>query len=267
MADNFYLSARLYQLALTQELLGTTIEGWHRFSGGGRVHESHTRPLSRAAPQKKVSEQPSSWPFGGDTIPIVNGKGGVLLPLVEDDGDSLAPWVLHAYQHSAGGGEDPSCPLFLQGAAEAGADDTAVGNYEAAFSWSELDPSLPLLTVVSQCNASCWANATCGAWDLIKVTPSSGKTKPTCGLYALGVAAGCSRDSNQWAGSKQPLPLPAPRQPVMQEWTLPLSWVGHTVEAISLTPAGEEPGWVSVTGRQLKVNVTPSFPIRITASS
>ena len=82
MADNFYLSARIYQLALTQELLGTTAEGWHRFRGGGRVHSSHTRPTENV--QAGRVTPPSSWPFGGDSIPIVDSKGGALLPLVRE---------------------------------------------------------------------------------------------------------------------------------------------------------------------------------------
>ena len=268
MADNFYLSARVYQLALTEELLGTTGEGWHRFRGGGRVHAAHTRPPSSSGAPLADVPQPSSWPFGGDVIPIVNGRGGALLPLVQADGASLAPYTLHAYQKSQGGGgaPDPTCPLFLPGAATQGADNTAVGDYGAAALWTELDPTLPLLTVVSQCNASCWQNATCGAWDLIKVTPTSGKTKPTCGLYALGAAIGCQRDSNQWAGAKAPLPMPAPGAPIQQLWKLPLSWVGKAVSAVSLTPQGEAPAGVSVSGRDLHVNCTPSFPVRLTAS-
>ena len=260
MADSFYLSARVYQLALTEELLGTTAEGWHRFTGGGRVHAAHTRPGLAGVPQ------PSSWPFGGDAIPIVNGRGGALLPLVQADGATLAPFTLHAYQKGAGGGApDPTCPLFLPSAAQ-GADNTAVGDYGAAAQWTELDPALPLLAVVGQCNASCWANASCGAWDLIKVTPTSGRTRPTCGLYALGTAVGCVRDGNQWAGAKAPLPLPAPSAPTQQLWRLPLSWVGRAVSAVSLTPQGEAPAGVSVSGRDLRVNCTPSFPVRLTAS-
>ena len=142
-----------------------------------------------------------------------------------------------------------------------------MGDYSAAAVWTELDPSLPLLTVVEQCNATCWANASCGAWDLIKVTPSSGKTKPTCGQFAIGAAFGCTRDSNQWAGAKAPLPLPPAPQVVEQAWTLPLSWVGQTVTAVSLTPQGETPAGVVVNGRSLMVNVTPGFPVRLTAST
>jgi hypothetical protein len=266
MADNFYLTARVYQLALTEELLGTTAEGWHRFRGGGRVHASHTR--SALSVQSGRVPTPSTWPFGGDSIPIVDGKGGALLPLVSTHGDTLSPWLLHAYQHSSGSPPyDPTCPLFLPGSAEIGADNTSVGDYASAAFWTELDPTLPLLTVVAQCNASCWANASCGAWDLIKVTPSSGKTKPTCGQFAVGAAVGCARDTNQWAGAKAPLPLPPAQQVIQQAWTLPLSWVGRAVAAVSLTPQGEAPTGVLVNGRDLMVNVTPGFAVRLTAAA
>lgn len=262
MADNFYLSARVYQLALTQELLGTDAEGWHRFRGGGRVHVTHTRAAALPG-----APQPSQWPFGGDAIPIVDGKGGALLPLVEAGGDALAPWVLHAYQRSAGAAPpDPACPLFVAGEAERGADNTAVGDYGAAAAWFELDPALQPPAAAAICNASCWNSSSCSAWDLIKVTPSSGKTKPTCGLFAAGTAAGCARDPNQWAGAKAPLPLPAPGAPTQQQWVLPLSWVGKAVTGVSLTPEGEAPAGVSVAGRALRVNCTPSFPVRLTAT-
>jgi len=261
MADNFYLSARVYQLALTQELLGTTADGWHRFSGGGRVHASHTAARGRGA----QVPQPSSWPFGGDAIPIVDGKGGALLPLVEPGGDALSPLVLHAYQRSAGAPPDPTCPLFTPAAA-AGADNTAVGDYGDAGIWFALPASLSAPAAAAACNASCWANATCAAWDLIKVTPSSGKTQPTCGLFGPGVAAGCTRDPNQWAGAKAPLPIPAPAATLQQTWTLPLAWVGRALTAVSLTPQGEAPAQVRAEGRTLLVNVTPAYAVRISAS-
>jgi hypothetical protein len=262
MADNFYLQARIYQLALTQELLGTDAAGWHRFRGGGRVHASHTRAAGGGALPRVP--QPSTWPFGGDSIPIVDGKGGALLPLVNADGEGLAPWVLHAYQRSAGAAPDPTCPLYVPGEATAGADNTAVGDYGDAAVWTELDPALPAAAAAAACNASCWANASCGAWDLIKVTPSSGRTKPTCGQFAPGAAVGCSRDANQWAGAKGPLPMPAPHAPVAQAWTLPLSWVGREVRAVTLTPQGEAPAQAFVNGRSLSVNCTPALAVRLT---
>ena len=36
------------------------------------MHASHTAARGRGA----QVPQPSSWPYGGDTIPIVDGKGG-----------------------------------------------------------------------------------------------------------------------------------------------------------------------------------------------
>ena len=65
----FYTRARLYQLALTDELLGIA-DGVNLFRGGGRVTASHTT----AAP-------PSTWPFGSDVIPVATA-GGVFVPLV-----------------------------------------------------------------------------------------------------------------------------------------------------------------------------------------
>ena len=93
---------------------------------------------------------------------------------------------------------------------------------------------------MAQCNATCWANATCAAWDLIKVTPSSGKTVPWCGLYSH--PAGCADDPNQWAGAKAPLPQPPLPEGGNQTWVLPLSWVGSIVTATTITPSGPVPG-------------------------
>jgi hypothetical protein len=111
MSDNFWLKAKLYQLALTEELLGTDAAGWHRFRGGGRVHRWHVGlsahaadadadAAAAAAPPGNVP-RPSTWPFGGDDIPIVKLFGRVLMPLVLPDGATLAPNVLHAYVMSS----------------------------------------------------------------------------------------------------------------------------------------------------------------------
>ena len=102
---------------------------------------------------------------------------------------------------------------------------------------------------------------------MIKVTPTSGKLKPLCSLYAT--ARGCEGDGNQWAGVKAPLPVPAPEDTVTQTWRLPLSWVGATVSAVSLTPSGPMPGTpaVLVSGRNLTlVGVQPGFAVRLTAA-
>ena len=93
-------------MALTDELLGAADEaGYYRFSNGGRVHSSHAHGTPSAL------SPPSSWPFGGDVIPVANGVS-VLVPLVTPDG-SLHPHVLHAYTWSAISPQpDPACPLF-----------------------------------------------------------------------------------------------------------------------------------------------------------
>jgi hypothetical protein len=273
MADQFWGAAAVYQLALTQELLGTSAGGWHVFGGGGRVHSSHTGPAAAAAARlgARAVPHPSTWPFGGDAIPIVNGHGGVLLPRVLPDGTTLAPNTLHAYQDSAGAGPpyDPACPLFHPATAAAGADNTALGNYGAADAWVEYEAALPSLAAAQRCNASCYALSNCSAWDLIKVTPSSGRTKPTCGLFTATRPVGCRADSNQWAGAKAPLPLPPAPDATTQTWTLPLAWVGRALTATSLTPQGPQAGLVQVLvqGRNLTlVGMTPSWAVRIEAA-
>ena len=270
MADNFWGAAAVYQLALTEELLGTDAQGWHSFTGGGRVHASHTHPAAAAAAALSASAvpHPSTWPFGGDAIPIVNAQGGVLLPRVQLDGATLAPYTLHAYQASGGAGPpyDPTCPLFTA-AAPLGADNTAVANYAAADSWTEYEASTPSLAAAQRCNASCWATPWCLAWDVIKVTPSSGRTQPTCGLYRAPV--GCRADPNQYAGARAPLPLPPQPDATTQTWTLPLSWVGKAVTATSLSPEGPLPGavQVSISGRNLTLTgITPSWAVRLEAA-
>jgi hypothetical protein len=279
-ADAFYLAARVYQLALTDELLGVGLQaggrGPHRFARGGAIQQAHAlrrgmtvRGMLAAA--LRDVPQPSTWPYGGDVITILDGKGGAFLPLVQADGATLDPDVMHAYQASAGvPPPDPGCPLF-----QAAPDDFLAANNTALGDWAsppyasyELDPAAPELDSVRACNASCWANASCAGWDLIKVTPTSGKTKPLCSLYTDPV--GCEGDPNQWAGVKAPLPIPPPAAGVKQTWTLPLSWVGATVTAVSLTPQGPVPGVPTVTidGRNLTLTgVMPAYAVRLTRSS
>lgn len=98
-----------------------------------------------------------------------------------------------------------------------------------------------------------------------QVTPDSGKTAPVCGLFAHPV--GCASDPNQWAGTKAPLPLPGPSEGVTQTWVLPLSWLGSSVAAVSLSPDGPVPGVpeVLLSGRNLTlVGVQPAWPVRLT---
>jgi hypothetical protein len=191
------------------------------------------------------------------------------MPLVLPDGVTLAPNVLHAYVGSQGEEPpyDPSCPLFTA-AGFSGKDNTALGNYAEADSWQDYDASLPSLQAAQRCNASCWANATCTAWNLIKVTQSSGKTQPTCGLFTATPPVGCRSDPNQFAGAKAPLPVPP--DATTQKWTLPLSWVGKQVVATSLTPNGPVTGQVSVLveGRNLTLaGMTPTWAVRLEVAS
>lgn len=120
-ADSFYSGARVYQLALTEELLGRSADGGPlRFTGGGAIRPEHTRAGGGVAALRSGIPQPSTWPYGGDAIPIVDGRGGYLLPLVLADGATLDPGTLHAYQLSAGPQPDPDCPLYQVGGRGAG---------------------------------------------------------------------------------------------------------------------------------------------------
>jgi hypothetical protein len=79
---------------------------------------------------------------------------------------------------------------------------------------------------------------------------------------------GCRADPNQFAGARVPLPLPPAPDATTQSWTLPLSWAGRALSATSLTPAGPQPGLVTVLvqGRNLTlVGMTPGWPVRIEA--
>jgi hypothetical protein len=289
-----------------------------RSAGGGEIRREHTLGPNRKRPAiAKPGDvpAPSKWPYGGDTIPIVDGFGGYLVPLLLDDGATLDPNTLHAYQVSNGvPPPDPSCALF-ETAGYLGANNTALSNYGSPD--YNFNLNLPenevraaerggggggggllglvadsllcaptLLQAVAQCNATCWANASCAAWDLIKVTPSSGKTQPWCGIYSHPV--GCVSDPNQWAGAKAPLPFPKPNEEGNQTWMLPLSWVGSTVTATTITPSGPVPGtpqvraavkcaWcgpchppppdplqVVINGRSMKlVGVAKAMPVRL----
>lgn len=251
IADSFYLKARVYQLALTDELLSSSGSVF-RFRGGGVVQEAHARG--------RVWElsPPSSWPYGGDSIPIVSGTS-VLVPLVMPNGQ-LSSDTLHSYQWSATPGPDSNCPLY--GPGYTGADNTCLSNWASPpLASFNLSASLPEMQAVAACNASCWGNSSCGAWDMIKVTPFSGKSKPLCLLFAS--ATGCGSDPNQWAGVKAPLPIPSSNNIT---WTLPLSWVGHPVSSVTLTPSGPLPSQgVVIQGRQMTlVDITPGWPVRIT---
>ena len=54
---------------------------------------------------------------------------------------------------------------------------------------------------------------------------------------------------------------------VTQSWMLPLSWVGATVTAVSISPNGEVPGQSTllIDGRILTImGVIPGWPVRLT---
>ena len=271
MSDNFWLVGKLYQLALTEELLGTDETGWHRFGNGGHVHRSHHHYPPAQSKYENPVPRPSVWPFGGDSIPIVNGKGGVLMPLIIPSGEStsLSPNVLHAYQSSSSAQPpvDPSCALFNASRCTGGADNTAVGNYASADVWVNYEATLSSLEAAERCNASCWSNASCTAWNLIKVTPASGRVVPTCGIFTTALPVGCTADPNQFAGTKLPLPLPpSPDATITQSWTLPLFWVGKNISVTELTPTGPVVGSVEIliNGRNLTLTgMTPAWAVRI----
>jgi hypothetical protein len=278
IADDFYLSGRLYQLALTDELLGNGTDergapSHHRFRRGGRIQHRHVDQHKRRAAPAPLADSygpPSTWPFGGDDIPVAR-DGAVFLPLVQPDDGQLAPFVAHVYVASS---QQPrpvnaSCPLFSSDPAEYQmSNNTCFANWNVPIAEFDLDPSVPELEAVKQCRAACDANATCDGFDLIKVTPFSGHTKPHCMLYSQ--PDGCEADDNQWAGVKSPLPAPSPSGPgVDTAWTLPLSWAGKTLRAFTATDAGPVEGLspVVVNGRDLAVkNITPGVAVRLEAS-
>lgn len=277
MADAFYTSAKIYQLALTDELLNTpkrSSDGQppvYRFANGGSMLVDHVMGYRQRAFRASDVPHPSTWPYGGDSIPVLDGKGGALLPLVLPDGSNLDPNILHAYQHSNGPMPDSGCPLYIPNASSyLYSDDTAVANWNGEGPDAPYDsfegpaPPAPQQPFYALCNSTCWANSSCVGWDVIKVTGNSGHTTPECMLF--DVVTGCQSDPNQIAGVKRPLPPPPPPTGVTQYWTLPLSWVGASVAAVSITPHGLVPDTPSVlvNGRNLTlVGVIPGWPVRL----
>jgi hypothetical protein len=266
-ADAYYRSAKVYQMALTAELLGErdaeSGDGYLLFDNGGAIYKRHIVTLRKK--DATGGGGPSTWPFGGDAIAVVDDASGVLVPTVLEGGDAFAPFVLHAFV-SAGGSPppDPACPFFVAG------ENTLADNY-AFDDWNEgdvifnLNNSISLPQQMAACAAACAANATsCRGWNLIKTTGNSGHDVPQCSLFEN--PAGCHYDANQAGGTKAPLPVPAPPAPTLANWTLPLSWVGKTVTATVLTDAGEQPGVVSVAGRAMQVHLQPGFPVRLVAA-
>jgi hypothetical protein len=282
-ADAFYRSARVYQMALTDELLGERDDGdgdrYLLFNNSGRVYARHIPVLgvggvgaigggaaaAAATAGPAAAGPPSTWPFGGDEIPVADDAFGVLVPLVLEGGDAFDPFTLHAFV-SAGDSPppDPSCPFFVAGKG-ALADNFAFSNWSEGDLVLQLNNSLSLPEQFAVCGAACAANATCNGWNLIKVTGGSGHDVPQCSLFAAPV--GCHADPNQAGGVKAPLPVPAPPPPLLANWTAPLSWAGMSVVATQLTPVGEQPGAVTVAGRAMQVELQPGIPVRLRASS
>jgi hypothetical protein len=286
-ADAFHRSAKLYQMALTAELLGERDAGGDSallFDNGGVIFQRHVPVLNEkrrgtagrsggsssgggsggAGGAGGAALPPSTWPFGGDSIPVVDDASGVLLPTVLEGGDAFAPFVLHAFV-SAGDSPppDPTCPFFVAGENSV-ADDFAFSNWNEGDVIFDLNNSITVPQQIAACCAACDANVTCAGFNLVKVTGGSGHDVPQCSLFAAPV--GCHADPNQAGGTKAPLPVPAPGTAVVANWTLPLSWAGKTVTAVQLTDAGERPGAVTVAGRAMQVVVQPGFPVRLTAA-
>ena len=276
IADSFWLGAKLYQLALTDELLGDGVDEGsgaphHRFLGGGRVLKAHANRVAAASASGGSGlGPPSTWPYGGDVIPVARGDG-VFVPLVLPDG-TLDPNTAHAYAASSSPAPPPlnkSCALFSSDPSVFSfADNVCVGDWAESTAEFELDPSIPEHEAALQCKAACDGNGTaCDGFDMIKVTATSGKTKPLCQLYRSPV--GCGNDDNQVSGVKAPLPLPPPSPDgaLNQTWTLPLAWVGRSLAASTVSPDGVSPARFTLDGRVLTViGMTPGVPVRFVAS-
>lgn len=262
IADRFYLQNKLYQLALTDVMLasGDTMT----FAQGGVIHRNHTALAVDAKLAWRHPDAagvtvwpPSTWLYGGDIIPVSDGLGGMFLPWVQSKG-VLDPWRAHIYQKST---SINGCPLI--GPAFTAANNTVITGLPMA-SWN-MNGSVSEDVNVAVCNATCWGNATCAGWDLIKVTNTSGKTVPLCTLYSIILS--CGSDPNQWAGAKAPV-VPAN---VTQRWTLPLSWTTaqppRTIVADLITPSGVQPATppLTISGRNLTLQVPPGRPIRLRA--
>jgi hypothetical protein len=269
-ADHFYRSAKIYQMALTDELLGVrsddSLDLYLEFFNGGRIFVRHIVALVDLSgrPTGRAPAPPSTWPFGGDAIPVADDASGVLVPTVIASGEAFEPFVLHAFV-SAGDSPppDPTCPFFVAGQ-NAAADNFAFANWNEGDVVYNLGANLTVPQQIAQCEGACAGNSTCAGWNLIKPTGNSGHVVPQCSLFKAPV--GCHADPNQAGGTKAPLPVPAPPPPVVANWTLPLSWVAKTVTATMLTDAGEQPGAVSVAGRVMQVSLQPGFPVRLEAS-
>jgi hypothetical protein len=292
-AEQFYTHARVFQMALTAELLGERIfEGndeYLFFDNKGHIYRRHililkkkdkahtssirtlgrlnidhmTESITRRENTSNLGlGSPSMWPFGGDMIPIIDDTNGYLLPLVIQGGDAFDNNTLHAFVSANGQyPPDPSCPFFVSGR-NVIADNYAFQNWNMGDLIFNLNNSISIPEQIAVCNATCWSNSTCAGWGLIKVTGNSGHTVPQCSLFSK--PSGCNYDANQSGGTKSPLPLPPSTPPIIVNWTLPLSWNGKTVSATALTAAGEKPTSVTVQGRAMSIEITPGIAVRLT---
>ena len=265
-AQQFYTYARVYQTALTSELLGERNDGsdvYLLFDNGGKIYKRHIAVLNMNKENEVVTGgAPSTWPFGGDDIPIIDDDNGFLLPLVTESGNAFDNNTLHAFVSAAGNfPPDPSCPFFVAGLNDA-QDNYAFLNWNGGDIIFNLNNSISLPEQIAVCNASCWSNTSCGGWNLIKVTGGSGHTVPQCSLFYQ--PSGCNYDANQAGGTKVPLPLPPPPSSRTVNWTLPLSWVGQSVTATAITAEGPKESSVTIQGREMSVQVTPGIAVRLT---
>ena len=275
IADSFWLSAKLYQLALTDELLGDSLDGsHHRFLNGGKVMKGHTNLNVKGEKEKVYTNYqkddklgpPSVWPYGGDIIPVARGNS-VFIPLVTIDG-TLSPNIAHAYLSSSTPKPTPltqSCQLYSHDPAIYKlAENVAFMDWNDNFlTQFEIDPTLPEPIAAQQCKSACDGNSSCAGFDMIKVTPFSGKTKPLCTLFSQPI--GCEIDTNQVSGVKSPLPFPPPIPSGNTiTWTLPLSWLGKNLTATTINYNGNYlPAQFELQGRNLTViNMTPGVAVR-----
>ena len=275
-AQQFYTHARVYQTAITAELLGErqgeVSDPYLFFDNGGKIYKRHIVILAKKSKNMQkssiandinvgVTSPSSTWPFGGDDIPIIDDVNGYLLPLITESGDAFDENTLHAFVSAKGNfPPDPSCPFFVPGLNVA-EDNYAFSNWNQGDLIFNLNNSISLSEQIAVCNATCWSNSTCEGWNLVKVTQGSGHAVPQCSLFSH--PSGCNYDANQAGGTKLPLPLPSPSPSLTVNWTLPMSWIGKTVSATAITAVGPQEASVTVQGRVMAVQITPGIAVRL----
>ena len=238
-----------------------------RFARGGNIALPDALRLEAGVgkPSRVAPGAPSTWPFGGDVIPITNGAGAVFMPRVVGKG-VLDPDRAYVYLKSTAAVTPPTPCVLTNSSSDAwlGANNTFLGGVPFGACY-ELDPRLSEIEFVKSCNASAWANVSAGVmgWDVIKGDHTSGRDVPCCQLLASTSA--CNFDQNQWAGS-----VSGPVQPASPNdltWMLPLRWVGRALTAATITPDGVVHGpALTVKNRTLSLVATPGWPVRIIAT-